>query len=85
MKDHTNITGVSDDKSSRGYHFLTKFRRPSGNPYYNIESGQQKKRGPLVYDWQLEDFMPERSLKVEEGNLFVADWQLISQESDRAH
>jgi hypothetical protein len=84
MKNHINITGMSDDRSSRAHHFITRFQRPASNPYYNIRLSQQKKTGPLVYEWQLEDSMPEKSGKVEDGNSFVADWQMISQDSDRA-
>jgi hypothetical protein len=86
MNNHINITGVSDDRKNRPYSFLVRFQRPVSNPYYNKpEVNQQKIPGPFIYDWQLVDDKPEKSQKEEEGNLYVAEWQMDSQNGDRVH
>ncbi len=80
MKSHINISGVSDNWKIRQSAFPERSQRPVSNPYYNLtEKKQQKKAGPVIYEWQLVDDRPEKPWKDKESNVYVADWQMDSQ------
>jgi len=80
MKSHINISEVSGDWKIRQNIFPERFQRPVSNPYYRLaEAKLQKKSGPVIYEWQLMDDKPEKSQKEKEGNGYVADWQMDSQ------
>jgi len=80
MGSHINIVRESGEKRNILQYSSGRLSRPPVTPHHIITGADQhKKPNPIIYDWQLTDYEPERTSR-EPGGFYVSDWQLFSQD-----
>ena len=80
MENQISFTRAPAEQMTRLHTIQKRYFRSGSYPSYkNREVKYQKKPGKFVYEWQLVDDRPANSRNEGDGNLYVADWEMISQ------